>query len=204
MYLSNKNHAMKDVLIWSLPSRVTCIGGTPLCEKNCYAKKAERLYPNVLMSRYENLEDTHNPKFVENMIAVIRGEVIKNKKFNSHFRIHEAGDFYSQKYLDDWMEIVFAFPKIKFLAYTKSFQLDFSHLNYFTVPNLEIVMSVWADTKMVEIPKEFPRSYVGAKREGVNDLPLVNCLTEKLKCNRCNFKCWRLSKLKKNVCIEMH
>jgi hypothetical protein len=195
MYLSNKNLVMENVLIWNLPSGVTCPGKTSMCDKHCYAKKAERFCPHVLECRYENLRDSKSPKFVENMIAAIRGKVVKNKNFNGHFRIHESGDFYSQKYLDDWMEIASAFPKIKFLAYTKSFHLSFNS----QVDNVEIVMSVWPDTKMGDIPKWAPKSYVG-----IEDDFAVKCLMGKLKCNRCNFKCWRLSKLKKNVCIEMH
>ena len=41
-------------------------------------------------------------------------------------RVHESGDFYSQKYVDKWMEIAKLFQRVKFYAYTKSYKFDFS------------------------------------------------------------------------------
>jgi hypothetical protein len=201
-YLSDGNMVMKGVLIWNIPSRTTCPGATPLCKKVCYAVKAERLWKNTLPCRKENLDCTKDKHFVENMRTIIRAELLKSKKPITHFRIHESGDFYNQKYLDDWKAICSYFKDIKFLAFTKSF-----HLNFNPKPkNLEILLSVWEDTDLSTIPKGtignergFPLSFTGMK--GWNS---IKCNGGENKCNLCNFKCWDLSKLKKNVWGLIH
>lgn len=192
-YLSDHNLAMKNVLIWSLPSKVTCPKSTPLCRKHCYASQPELMWPHALPCRMENLENTKDRNFVDNMICVIRANVIKNKRFSGHFRIHESGDIYGQDYLDKWIAITKYLKGIKFLAFTKS-----SHLDYGNRPsNFEVIMSVWKDTKV--IPKGFPIYYTGMK--GDNSF---QCMHGRDKCNKCGFKCWSLSKLKMNVWGNIH
>lgn len=187
MYLSNGNRKLGGgFLIWSLPAKKTCIGSTPLCRKNCYSDKAERLYPKCLPSRERNLIDSKSDLFAEVMIAYITATA--PPRFNGYFRIHESGDFYSQDYLNKWITIATRLPSIKFLAFTQSYQLD-----YFKKPqNMEIVFSVWEDSK--NVPDYFPKYYIG-KQKGA-----IEC---KYKCNEC-FKCWQLTKLKKNVWTEKH
>lgn len=194
-YLSSKNLVMNNVLIWSLPSKITCPNSTPLCRKHCYAIKAERSYrPNTLPCRMENLECSKDANFVRGMKTVIEAKLLQDKNFNGHFRIHESGDFYSQKYLDDWKAICAYFKDIKFLAFTKSFQLDYSNKPM----NMEILMSIWQDSLSIT-ETSFPISYTGFKGKNA-----IHCVTEPNKCNKCGFKCWSLSKLKKNVWGEIH
>jgi hypothetical protein len=38
-------------------------------------------------------------------------------------RIHDAGDFYGESYINAWLEVMNSFPEINFYAYTKQFQL---------------------------------------------------------------------------------
>jgi hypothetical protein len=194
-YLSDGNMVMKGVLIWNLPSRLTCPMSTPLCRKFCYAVKAERCWKNALPCRHENLECSKDRNFVDNMRTIIKAETLKSKKPISHFRIHESGDFYNQQYLDDWKAICSYFKGIKFLAFTKSFHLDYD----IRPKNMEILMSVWEDSDFSAIPKGFPISFTGMK--GWN---AIKCNGGEDKCNKCDFKCWDLSKLNKNVWGLIH
>lgn len=158
MYISEGNRKLHDrFLIWNLPSGVTCPGSTPLCRRWCYAKKAERLHRGVLACRHRNLAASRRSDFPLNLARAIEHKLAR--KPNRLFRIHEAGDFYSQAYLDTWFTVAALFPAVRFLAYTASFHLDFSR----KPPNLQIIWSVWADTNPHRVPSG-PRSFVGYSR----------------------------------------
>lgn len=111
-----------DIAIWNLPHRKTCPGATAECKKYCYAQKAERLYKATLPFRERNFKLSKKANFAKTMIEAL--SKIQHKV--RAVRIHESGDFYNQEYLDKWVEVAKAFPKIMFTAYTKSLHLDFS------------------------------------------------------------------------------
>ena len=119
--LQRGNHKLpRSTGIFNLPRAITCPGRTAYCQKVCYAGKAERMYKAVLPYRTRMLTLTKDPSFVGLMTA----EILRSKR--SVIRIHESGDFYDQAYLDKWIGIAAALPKVTFYAYTKSHMLDFS------------------------------------------------------------------------------
>ena len=190
LYVSNGNKKM-SLPTFSLPAKQTCPGCTKQCAAGCYARKAEIAYPTVLPSRKRNWKATKSDRFVENMIAIVKS---KNKKW---FRIHESGDFYSQSYLDKWVEVVKACPKVRFLAFTKSFKLSF--LEALKLPNLSLVWSVWPDTDIDSIPAG-PRAYAGdcSHHEYANEA--LECPGN---CDTC-MVCWSLAKRGIDVHFEIH
>jgi len=103
----------KSILIWSLPAVLTCPNCSQ-CAAKCYARKAERAYPQVLPARKRNLYATRQAWFVPAMVAYIK------RSSSRVVRIHESGDFYSQAYADKWSAIIAACPEKQFYAYTKS------------------------------------------------------------------------------------
>ena len=107
--------------IFNLPAIKTCPGSTPECRKWCYARKAERMYPQVLPFRNKNLINSLNDSFEDDII-----EELSHKKKVNTVRIHESGDFYSQHYLDKWFSIARKKPNLTFFAYTKNRKLDYS------------------------------------------------------------------------------
>ncbi len=158
MYISTGNRKLqKEFLIWNLPSEVTCPGATELCKRRCYAKKAERIYKGVLTSRYRNLEDSRRPDFADKMAEAV--DRLAKKLSRRLFRVHEAGDFYDQGYLDKWFEIARRLPHVRFLAYTQSFGLNFVNCPQ----NFQIIWSVWPDTDISRVPPG-PRSFIGDSR----------------------------------------
>lgn len=124
-YLTRGNHKLPNhTAIFDLPEIKTCPGATKECLSYCYAKKATKVYKAVAPKREWNFQASMKDNFVSeicNEIQRMRGLV--------DVRLHSAGDFYNQAYVNKWTDIVKAFPKIRFTFYTKSFHLyDFSKL----------------------------------------------------------------------------
>ena len=124
MILSKGNKKLPTTTaIFNLPSQITCPNATEECKKWCYAKKAERMYPNVLPFRMKNLELTKDTE--ARLINDVNEELKKSQKV-THVRIHESGDYYNQQYLNKWFVIAVCNPNLTFYSYTKMWNLDYS------------------------------------------------------------------------------
>ena len=159
MRFSEGNKKLKDSKVvsfyqWNITSVISCPWRTEMCEKACYALKAEKMYPTVATRRELNFEFSKSIGFVPAMIEQIQFELDrkKNKGKTIFFRIHESGDFFDYGYLLAWHTITRAFTNNKnivFMAYTKSLPLvkklykDFGRENV----NIKFMASEWADTK---------------------------------------------------------
>lgn len=126
----------KSILIFSLPAVETC-PNCEGCKGRCYARKAERIYPQVLPARKRNLAATQCATFAQDMIDYIRA--CRNI---TAVRIHESGDYYCAAYAQAWNTIIAALPGITFYGYTKS--------PYRPAPaaNLNIVESILPDGRV--------------------------------------------------------
>jgi hypothetical protein len=87
----------------------------------CYAGRAQAQYPGANIQAFSNLKLLNKFKTSEEMANLI----IKSLKFHGLqntdlFRIHEAGDFFSQEYFDAWLEVARKMPGTLFYAYTVS------------------------------------------------------------------------------------
>ena len=82
----------------------------------CFSASQEVQYTNVYNSRKHNFDLLRN-LHLEDMVELINGSLPKNAGI---VRIHVAGDFFSQQYLDAWYIVALRNPKILFYAYTKS------------------------------------------------------------------------------------
>ena len=187
MYLSNGNMKLKgdtknQFIIWSLPACITCPFKTALCEKYCYAKKAERMYKNTRVSRNQNLVDSLQDDFIERIKYLIIEKANPNKKI--WFRIHEGGDFYSVEYVNKWIEIAKAFPTITFMAYTKS--IDFIGD---TLPkNFVTRFSIWSDTKKSMLDKAVKRgilTYEAIPKKELSERKEYHCIGDCQTCKVC-------------------
>lgn len=184
MTCSTKNLKMSSTIIWNLPAVKTCIGATAHCIAKCYARKAERLYPTVSPCRELNYKASQADDFVRLMSDMIGRSKIEM------VRIHESGDFYDQAYLDKWFEICRNNPSKRFLAFTKSYQLDFAECP----SNLRLIYSIWDDTKYIteQIPCQ-----ASAGECGKSDS--IQCAGNCTKCRAC----WNL-KDGQNVHFDIH
>jgi hypothetical protein len=139
--IGNNRKLSRSIAVFNLPSHKTCPGKTSLCDKSCYAKKAERLYSNARDMRERNYTATQKSGFADEMIKEIRESGVKL------FRWHESGDWFNQRYLNNSIKIAKALPNVGFLAYTRSHHLDFSKCP----KNLVIYFSYDKESSAVEI-----------------------------------------------------
>lgn len=126
----------RSVGIFSLPAVTTCPNCKD-CKASCYAKAEEDRWVNCYNLRQQNLALSHTPEFVNLMV----NEIIQ-KRF-SIIRIHESGDFYNLEYLEKWVMIAKALPKVRFYGYSKCFERYPSTLEVFnSLPNVNIINSI--------------------------------------------------------------
>lgn len=209
-----QNDTKTRFIIWNLPAVKTCPYRTPMCEKSCYARKAERVYTQVLPSRERNFVDSMDENFVENMVYTVEN-LLKSKGFLNKkvvFRIHESGDFYNVEYTKKWIEICKHFEhneQIVFLVYTKSInyivQCGYGTSNF--PKNLVVRSSLWKDTKksMVELTYSYnmpiytalTAAEMGAERQNGHKFAKCECKN----CASCRV-CWNASI--KDIICEIH
>lgn len=166
----------KKIGVFNLPQGTTCPGATELCKKICYAAKAQRIYKAAAAKRQRNFHASMLDSFAQDMIAEIRDAKL------SLVRIHESGDFYNQPYLNAWIEIMKALPGVRFLAYTKSFTLNFSA----APQNLSLLWSTDATT--TEEPAAGPRAHILQKGEAV-PAGYFTCQPGNMKEHYCGTRC---------------
>lgn len=201
-------------MIWNLPAIKTCPFATEHCKASCYARKAERVYPQVLPSREENYKQSLSADFVENMIETIEHE-LNTKKYRGKlcvFRIHESGDFYNLEYTKKWLEIVRHFngdPRITFLAYTKSIWFFVaSGYGSDTFPdNIIVRSSLWDDTtdenRILTTSRNFP-IYTALSQKDMDTETESGHIFEKCDCADCANcgKCWNAAC--KDIIVKIH
>tara|TARA_R110000796_G_scaffold178764_1_gene295415 strand:- start:69 stop:686 length:618 start_codon:yes stop_codon:yes gene_type:complete len=97
------------------------------CIKFCYAKKGAYIWSNVAKVFEQRYELTKQKDFKE----IMKNEIIKKKV--DFLRVHDSGDFYSNKYFLDWMQIAKDLPNVKFYAYTNSIAIVKNNTKF--IPN---------------------------------------------------------------------
>lgn len=134
--------------------RNTCEGALA-CRGVCYAKQGAYVFPVVRKARMRNLKMSLRKNFVSKIVA----DLLRMRKVNT-VRLHDAGDFYSQEYLEKWFAIAEALPHITFYAYTKSLHLDFKRCP----KNLRITQSLGGKfDKLVKLGKPHSRIFASHK-----------------------------------------
>jgi hypothetical protein len=147
---------------FSLPRKKTCINATDICKKLCYGNgiryqsdaqktKRERNYRTVelllarggteqLANNLIHLIDTARPR------DWLAAKLMNTKpEIPWTLRIHDVGDFHSQKYARAWWLAVKLRPECQFWFYTRSFQTPevFEELsNLASLPNCQGWLSV--------------------------------------------------------------
>ena len=93
----------------------------PQAEIMCYAARAQGQYPGANVQAFKNLDLLKKVKTKEKMANLIIKSMEYHGLANTDIlRIHEAGDFFSQDYLDAWIEVAKKMPQTLFYAYTVS------------------------------------------------------------------------------------
>lgn len=111
--------AQRRVLNFGIPAyksetgKVTCPFADE-CIKYCYARKGTFRWPNTVNAYEKRFRIARSPDFESIMNAAL---LVKNPHF---VRVHDSGDYFSEKYMDRWFSIMRANPSIKFYSYTNS------------------------------------------------------------------------------------
>ena len=178
----------KTVLCWSLPPVISCLNCVS-CQKDCYAKHPYRAYPVVKKAWDRNFAIAKSGAFVDSIKNQLR--VSKKCRF---VRIHVAGDFFSQEYINQWVDIAKAFPGIKFYSYSKVFDiLDLSEFN--SLPNVNVIDSIAFDGG--------PNFGKADRVKMLNDNGYRVCPAVKNKTIHCGKNCFICMKIEK-VCFNWH
>lgn len=88
-----------------------------VCAKACYARNGTYRFRNVLARHEANLAYVLDdlPGWTAQMLE----ETGHKRHVGGWVRIHDAGDFFSDEYLQAWLTIARARPQVTFYAYTK-------------------------------------------------------------------------------------
>lgn len=163
------------------------------CKKDCYALKS-LIYPNVQNAWGNNLLYAMTARDwyfnqVDRFLSTYKG------KF---FRWHVAGDILDQDYYCSMLDIASKYPSVKFLAFTK--QYDIVNSIGADIPrNLTIIFSAWPGFAM-DNPFEFPVAFMQDGAETRLDGTELLCPGN---CENCGM-CWTLPSIGKNVVFDKH
>lgn len=211
----NKKLAADDAIafiIFSLPAVLTCPGATVECMRNCYARRDERFTSvrssriiNYLISKRDNFE-TILENAIRNQIYTRKGTLRKRYQGKEIvFRIHESGDFYSDRYMLAWFHVAARFPEITFFTYTKSFKM-YERCMSERPANFEVRASVWSDTTPEEIGTiarcgmSIYTAYDAAGVQQAIDNGATRCTCES--CTKCGCACARHEN--REIVTEIH
>jgi len=176
MIFTNGNSKMgKNVKCFNLPPLETCTP-TKWCAKNCYALKGRHTFANVKASHQRNLEMSKLAGF--SIAATIELDRWRGR----YVRIHAAGDFYDEEYVNKWFLICRAVPHKLFKATTRRLDLREPLEKLAALPN--VVVRASTD----------PSNCVGIGAFPVFAVPGTPVPDGHIMCNddceACKYECW--------------
>lgn len=188
MHISKGNQKMGSIPSVSLPSVSTC--RVCNCNIKCYAKKIERLRPNVASAYRENfLLFTKDP---DEYWRKIEGCIMMNR----FFRFHVGGDIVNYEYLTKMVEVASRNPSCNILCFTKKDYLVNMYIRDFGdfPTNLHIILSAW-EGLTIHNPYRLPEAHVLYKNgERTTAETVTLCPGNCTECAITNGGCWNLKK----------
>jgi hypothetical protein len=145
----------------------------PKAKFMCYAARAQGQYPGANIQAFKNLDLIKKFKTKEEIADLI----IKSMRFHKIqdtdiFRIHEAGDFFSQIYFDAWIEVAKKLPGTLFYAYTVS--LPFWIARKGQIPkNFKLIASMDEENAQTILDNDLRYSKVVSSVEEAKELGLL-------------------------------
>lgn len=83
----------------------------------CYSASQEALYPNLYNLRKYNTDLLKQARTTKRILKLLQESLPDDAGV---IRIHSGGDFFSQSYLDAWVELAETRPDVLFYGYTKA------------------------------------------------------------------------------------
>jgi len=112
------NSKIGHIYNFSLPAFKTCPGKTEFCSRFCYGVRGCYAQKHTINALENNFNQSQQPDFcnpLKREITSIKCKII---------RIHVVGDFYSECYINQWINIAKEFPNKTFYAYTRSWRVQ--------------------------------------------------------------------------------
>ncbi len=207
MKLSKGNNKIGKVANVSLTPIKACKGCADVCGKDCYAMKAYKQYPATKAAWDHNFEQATN-----DVIGFFNELHDSLKSYKGRFfRWHVAGDILDMNYFKRMVLTARNYPNIKFLAFTKQYDIIAAYIQYmkefsgespannFIPENLTIIFSAWPGLPMNN-PYNFPVAYM---QDGTVDNIPADAIECPGLCEGCNM-CWALNDLKRDVVFKKH
>lgn len=147
------NSKMGRIVSVSLPSVITCrLCG---CRIKCYARKLERLRPNVREAYL------HNLKVLQEDPETFWREVNSQIAMCRFFRFHVSGDIPDADYLAHMIRAAKDHPACEILCFTKKYELVNEFIARYGMPpkNLHLLFSGWPGLTM-DNPYGLPEAHV--------------------------------------------
>jgi len=169
--------------MFNLPPLKTCMpsawclhgdNGKPMC----YAMRKRSAWPNVKMGNEWRYRQSLKADFVSRMTALL------SRTDKQYFRIHASGDFYSEEYVEKWVEICSACPHLIFRAPTRRRDLTEAIRKLASLKNVVIRESL--DTERTEPTMGLPVAAIEGLGSAVHD-GYIQCVDS---CSQCGHKCW--------------
>ncbi len=154
----------------SQPAVLTCPGATPYCqgapgsgnEKHpCYNDHSLH-YPSVQENHVGNYKASFLPDYKDDLLVQVKDATRKHKIF----RFHPEGDFYSVKYIHDWIHVVISCPDVTFFGFTRSWRVPnlLPHLDILRMlPNVSLYAST--DPTTIEGPPDWNWAAMGVPED---------------------------------------
>lgn len=113
--LTNTNKKLgRNIYSFNLPFETCARVRNRFCYQYCYAKHGAYTFPKVKAKFNENYGASLLPSFVDRIVMEIDSKQIK------YIRIHSCGEFYSDEYIEKWMQIAKRCPNTRFLAFSRN------------------------------------------------------------------------------------
>lgn len=122
----NRDLRRDRIFTWTLPAWVTHLDdgrtvntcpSAGACADLCYARRGSYRFSNVRAAHHRNLLRVLDD--LEAWESELTEELRAKKYRGGTVRIHDAGDFFSDEYLEAWLRVIEAYPDVTFYAYTK-------------------------------------------------------------------------------------
>jgi hypothetical protein len=187
VHVSEGNTKLGKIPSVSLLPAFSCRQDVP-CHVECYAQKAVR-------RRDCYLAWSENTWLAMNDLDSYLGQVLEYLRRDvEYFRWHVGGDILSQKYFEGMKEIAAACGWVKFLCFTKRYDLSYTPMP----DNLQVVFSAWPGLPLVRDVAWRRVAWMQDGRE--NRLPSRYYECEG-NCESC-LKCFK--KMATDVCFHKH
>lgn len=149
----NRNHLNTFGLTYGLlEDGGTCVGATTGADgccgirvgkkrQTCYVAKITQIYKAVgpvLLKNTNMLKGKTKEEMIEVLQNTIESFIKRTPPDQLYFRLHWAGDFFSDDYTEAWVSVIKKYANVRFWAYTRSF----AYVHHFVdVLNITVFLS---------------------------------------------------------------